>query len=123
MKFSSVIVLSNNVNSVYIVNSGCSFNSFLAVAFSLSFFLEMAFGAGCVFPRHDTWRHVEVVISDLRVASVEALRFCVVDTSKNKGRKRKVCQACRGRITTELKCMRLEVTSVFVLFINVCCRY
>lgn len=64
MKFSSVIVLSNNVNSVYIVNSGCSFNSFLDVAISLSFFLEMVFGAGCVFPRHDTWRHGEVVISD-----------------------------------------------------------
>ena len=57
-------------------------------------------------------RFGEVVAGDLSVAAVEELRFCEVDTSKNKKRKRKICEACHGRIATELKCMRLEVSIV-----------
>ena len=109
MKFPSFSSFFNCVNIVYSRNSVYSYKSVFAVVFSLSFLLQMVFGARCVCSKHDTWRHGEVVAGDLRVAAVEELRFCEVDTSKNKGRKRKICEACRGRIATELKCLRLQV--------------
>lgn len=112
MKFPSVTVFFNCVNIVYSIYSVYSLKSIFGVVLSLSFLLQMVFGAGCVCSKHDTWRHGEVVAGDLRVAAVEELRFCEVDTSKNKKRKRKICEACRGRIATELKCMRLEVSIV-----------
>lgn len=109
MRFSSVIVLSNSVNIVYSVNSVYSFKSVFKVLFSLSLLLQMVFGARCVCSKHDTWKHGSVS-DNLRIASVDELRFCEADKSKNKDRKRKICQACRGRIASELKCMRLEVS-------------
>ena len=99
------------VNIVYSIYSVYSLKSIFGVVLSLSFLLQMVFGAGCVCSKHDTWGHGEVVAGDLRVATVEELQFCEVDTSKNKKRKWKICEACRGRIATELKCMRLNEVS------------
>ena len=104
MRFPSVAVFSSFVNSVYRLKTVFGF------AFSLAFLLQMVFSAHCVCSKHDTWRHGEVVAGDLRVAAVEELRFCDINSSKNKGRKRRICGACRGRIATELKCLRLQVT-------------
>ena len=110
MRFPSVTVFSSFVNIVYSVISVYRLKKVFGFAFSLAFLLQMVFSARCVCSKHDTWRHGEVVAGDLRVAAVEELRFCDIDSSKNKGRKRKICGACRGRIATELKCLRLEVT-------------
>ncbi|KAJ7391467.1 hypothetical protein OS493_018514 [Desmophyllum pertusum] len=68
----------------------------------------MVFSARCLCTKHTTWSHGDVLPDGLRVADSEELRFCEVDTSKNKGRKRKICLACRGRIAAEIKCMRFE---------------
>lgn len=108
MRFSSVFVFSESVNSVYNVNSVYSFKSVFIVILSLSFLLQMPFSASCVCSKRDTWKHGSVS-DDLRVASVEELRFCEVDVSKNKDRKCKICQACHGRIASELKYIRLGV--------------
>ena len=64
--------------------------------FSLSFLLQMVFGVRCMCSKHDAWRQERwrsVMASDLRVAAFEELRFCEVDTSKNKGRKREIGEA------------------------------
>ncbi|KAM7443740.1 hypothetical protein ABFA07_007618 [Porites harrisoni] len=68
----------------------------------------MVFTARCVCTKHSTWSHGNVSPDALRVADPEELKFCEVDSSKNKGRKRKICLACRGRLAAEIKCMRLE---------------
>ena len=83
----------------------------------------MVFTARCVCTKHSTWSHGNVSPDALRIADPEELRFCEVDSSKNKGRKRKICLACRGRLAAEIKCMRLEVRLYFcnchVLFSHV----
>ena len=73
----------------------------------------MVFTARCVCTKHSTWSHGNVSPDALRIADPEELRFCEVDSSKNKGRKRKICLACRGRLAAEIKCMRLEVRLYF----------
>ncbi|CAH3021514.1 unnamed protein product, partial [Porites evermanni] len=68
----------------------------------------MVFTTRCVCTKHSTWSHGNVSPDVLRVADPEELRFCEVDSSKNKGRKTKICLACCGRLATKMKCMRLE---------------
>lgn len=118
-KIPSFSVLRNFVNSVYNVNSVYRLKSVFIVAFSLSFLLQMVFSARCLCTKHTTWSHGDVLPDGLRVADSEELRFCEVDTSKNKGRKRKICLACRGRIAAEIKCMRFEVR----YFCKYCCNF
>ena len=102
---------------VYSLKSACIF------IFSLTFFLLMVFTARCVCTKHSTWSHGNVSPDPLQVADPEELRFCEVDSSKNKGRKRKICLACCGRLAAKIKCMRLEVRLYFcnchVLFSHV----
>ena len=116
MRLPSVTVFSSLVNIVYSVNSVYRLKTVFGFAFSLSVLLQMVFSARCVCSKYDTWRHGEVVAGDLLVAAVEELRFCDIDSSKNKGRKRKICGACRGRIATEIKCLRLEVS--FIIYVT-----
>ena len=81
MKFPPVTVFSSFVNIVYSVNSVYTLKTVFGFVFSLSFLLQMVFTSRCVCPKHDTWRHGEVVAEDLRVAAVKELRFCDIDSS------------------------------------------
>ena len=111
------------MNSVYNVNSVYNLKSAGIFTFSSTFFLLMVFTARCVCTKHSTWSNGNVSPDALRIADPEELRFCEVDSSKNKGRKRKICLACRGRLAAEIKSMRLEVRLYFcnchVLFSHV----
>ncbi|CAH3163550.1 unnamed protein product, partial [Porites lobata] len=68
----------------------------------------MVFTARCVCTKHSTWSHGNVSPDALRVADPEELTFCEVDSSKNKGRKRKICLACCGRLKTSTHVQVLE---------------
>ena len=86
MKFPSFSSFFNCVNIVYSRNSVYSYKSVFAVVFSLSFLLQMVFGARCMCSKHDTWRHGEVVAGDLRVAAVEELWLIPLKTKVENGR-------------------------------------
>ncbi|KAL9951159.1 hypothetical protein ACROYT_G043776 [Oculina patagonica] len=58
----------------------------------------------CACAKHNEWHHSEP--SDTRVASYYELKFCTPDP-KHKKRNRRICIACRSRITVEEKCPKL----------------
>ena len=86
MRFPSVIVFSSHVNIVYSVNSVYRLKTVFDFAFSMSVLLQMVFNTRCVCPKHDTWKHGDIVAGDLRVAAIKELSFSDIDYSKNKGR-------------------------------------
>ena len=65
-------------------------------AFSLLFLPQTVFSACCVCSKQDMWRHGEIVAGDFCVAAIEELQFYNINSSKKKGRKWKICVACRG---------------------------
>ena len=67
----------------------------------------MPFGAVCACAMHAEWHHTEQ--RDLRVASFYEEKYCIPD-EKHGSRKRKVCVACRSRISVEEKCRKLSAT-------------
>ena len=66
---------------------------------------EMPFTAKCNCSKHVEWGHAEQ--KDVRVASFYEEKYCMSDP-KHGSRKRKICLACRNRITVEEKCRKLE---------------
>ena len=62
----------------------------------------------CWCEKHSAWFHGDVKDCDLRVARNKEIQYCESDT-RHRGRKRKICLACRDRIETETKLKKLEV--------------
>ena len=65
------------------------------------------FAAVCPCLKHEEWFHGEVAKEDLCLASRDEVLTCSTD-ERHKGKKRKVCKACRSRIEVELKLQKLE---------------
>ena len=94
-----------SVTGVNIVNNEylrCSGPFIFLLCITLVFCAEMAFSANCACSHHNTWHHGDVSPDSLLIATAEELRFCNVDRTKNRNRKRTICLACQGRIAREI---------------------
>ena len=84
-----LVTFSSFVNIVYSVNSVYKLKTVFGFAFSLSFLPQMVISARCVCSKHDMRSHGEFVAWNLCLAAVEELRFCEIDSSKNKAENEK----------------------------------